>query len=159
MNSPSDEEDWTAGEENAGYREGLDEGKEAALQEGFDEGFARVGGPIGRRLGSLRGYTTGLISVLSSEHVHLVTLPEGGRDLKQELADISRELHDVRFFDLTAASEVELPENKLEELKNAPMMKDFQSNTDTGDAAFEKLRILEERLKSLAVELGLSIRL
>lgn len=134
----------------------MTEGKEAALQPGFDEGFARMGEPIGRRLGSLRGCAAGLISVLSSEHVNPVV---DGRDLKQEVTKISRELNDIRFSDLAASSEVELPENSLEELKNAKSMNESQSTSNDGDVAYEKLRTLEARLKSLCLELGFTFRL
>lgn len=137
----------------------MTEGKEAALQPGFDEGFARVGGPIGRRLGSLRGCAAGLISILSSEHIEHVYPVVDGRDLKQEATEISRELNDVRFSDLAASSEVELPENILEELKNASSIDESQSTSKAGDAAYDKLRTLETRLEGLCLELGFTFRL
>ncbi|KAH9959784.1 hypothetical protein BC827DRAFT_1268552 [Russula dissimulans] len=47
--------------QNAGYRDGITEGKEAALQEGFDAGFAQAGAPRGRELGLLRGLAGALL--------------------------------------------------------------------------------------------------
>jgi len=43
-----------------GYREGIINGKEDALQHGFDQGFATIGVPLGRRLGALRGFAAAL---------------------------------------------------------------------------------------------------
>ncbi|KAF8531107.1 hypothetical protein JB92DRAFT_2853522, partial [Gautieria morchelliformis] len=51
---------------NAGYREGIMAGKESALQEGFDDGFARVGAPLGREIGLLRGAANAAMGFLSS---------------------------------------------------------------------------------------------
>ncbi|KAF8333436.1 uncharacterized protein EI90DRAFT_2994337 [Cantharellus anzutake] len=52
---------------NAGYREGITDGKEAALQEGFDQGYALHGVPIGREIGRLRGLASALLVFLKKE--------------------------------------------------------------------------------------------
>ncbi|KAH9032784.1 hypothetical protein EDB85DRAFT_1954151, partial [Lactarius pseudohatsudake] len=50
---------------NAGYRDGISSGKEAALQEALDATFARTGAPRERELGVLRGLATALLLHLS----------------------------------------------------------------------------------------------
>ncbi|KAJ9100126.1 hypothetical protein QFC20_005538 [Naganishia adeliensis] len=50
---------------DAGYREGITEGKLSTLQQGFDTGFAESVAPS-RRLGNLRGRIAGLIAHLQS---------------------------------------------------------------------------------------------
>ncbi|EGG06484.1 uncharacterized protein MELLADRAFT_116531 [Melampsora larici-populina 98AG31] len=47
----------------AGYREGISEGKLVTLQAGFDEGFSQ-GCELGKQLGTLRGRASGLLSFL-----------------------------------------------------------------------------------------------
>lgn len=49
----------------AGYREGISEGKLVTLQAGFDEGFSR-GCELGKQLGTLRGRASGILSFLLS---------------------------------------------------------------------------------------------
>ncbi|KAK0554582.1 hypothetical protein OC846_002058 [Tilletia horrida] len=48
--------------EDAGYREGITDGKLSSLQAGFDEGFSTVGAPLGRAVGRLRGEATSLLA-------------------------------------------------------------------------------------------------
>ena len=49
-----------------GYREAIDVGKEQKLQQGFDEGYSRIGAPLGRRIGMLRGKVDALLSIASA---------------------------------------------------------------------------------------------
>lgn len=49
----------------AGYREGITDGKLATLQEGFDTSFA-ASVPASRRLGALRGRANALLSIVSA---------------------------------------------------------------------------------------------
>lgn len=69
MSSPSRDADPSP---QAGYREGITDGKLSTLQQGFDVGFARAVTPS-RRLGNLRGRIAGLIGYLQS-------LPAPGND-------------------------------------------------------------------------------
>ncbi|OCF37348.1 hypothetical protein I317_07940 [Kwoniella heveanensis CBS 569] len=50
---------------DAGYREGITDGKLATLQQGFDEGFARSV-PLSRRVGFLRGRAAALLAIVTS---------------------------------------------------------------------------------------------
>ncbi len=118
-----------------------------------------MGGPIGRRSGTLRGFAAGLISILSSDYADRIGHSADGRDLKHEVTEISRELNNIQFSELSVSSEVKLPENNLEELKNASSMDERQKTSEVGDAAYEKLRTLEGRLQSLCAELGITLRL
>ncbi|KAH9814156.1 hypothetical protein DFH28DRAFT_1083162 [Melampsora americana] len=47
----------------AGYRDGISQGKLITLQAGFDEGFSR-GCELGRQIGKLRGQASGILSFL-----------------------------------------------------------------------------------------------
>lgn len=60
---------WTADSwltAKTGYREAIDVGKKQKLQEGFDEGYSRIGAPLGRRIGMLRGKVNALLSIASA---------------------------------------------------------------------------------------------
>ncbi|KAH7100401.1 hypothetical protein BKA62DRAFT_831077 [Auriculariales sp. MPI-PUGE-AT-0066] len=49
----------------AGFREGIVVGKEAALQDGFDHGFEHSGVPAGRQLGLLRGQASAALAIIT----------------------------------------------------------------------------------------------
>ncbi|KAG2145897.1 hypothetical protein DEU56DRAFT_971605 [Suillus clintonianus] len=90
------EADWTKLSNeftNSGYREGIIAGKESALQDGFDAGFARVGVPIGRELGSMRGAISAIASFLSSKSQEESTPLTTAREISSSLAG-------VRFSDI-----------------------------------------------------------
>ncbi|KAG8862442.1 hypothetical protein FRB96_001513 [Tulasnella sp. 330] len=107
------ERDWERMSEsfiNDGYREGITAGKEEALQEGFDDGFTSVGVPLGRQIGTLRGYTAGLLAFLedSQPQAHAnpnrnsnVVLDADDRSkLIAEARSINQELAKVRMEDI-----------------------------------------------------------
>ena len=79
----------------AGYREGITAGKEAASQEGFDVGFANVGVPIGRELGLLRGASSVVLAFLNKSS----DISEKAQMLA-EAQEISSQLSRVRFSDI-----------------------------------------------------------
>ncbi|KDQ11434.1 hypothetical protein BOTBODRAFT_35320 [Botryobasidium botryosum FD-172 SS1] len=71
-------EQMSAAYTNAGYREGVTAGKEAAVQTGFDDGFADVGAPLGRQVGLLRGIahsTHYFLTNTKSDHIPLPLSP------------------------------------------------------------------------------------
>ncbi|KZP26270.1 hypothetical protein FIBSPDRAFT_909248 [Athelia psychrophila] len=79
---------------NNGYREGITEGKESALQEGFDSGFAQIGVPLGQELGLMRGVASALVAFLTgasaSEEDAVVS----------EAREIASLLSNIRFTDI-----------------------------------------------------------
>ncbi|KAK4055654.1 hypothetical protein OIV83_000200 [Microbotryomycetes sp. JL201] len=50
---------------DAGYRDGITEGKNSKLQQGFDQGFG-LAAPYARRVGILRGVATSLLSLMTA---------------------------------------------------------------------------------------------
>ena len=86
----------------AGYRDGISAGKEAALQEGFDSGFADTGAPHGRELGVLRGLAVALL--------HKAPKPASELDHTQaqtRVREIVGKLAAVRFADLVLPNEAD----------------------------------------------------
>jgi hypothetical protein len=160
---------------NAGYREGITAGKEAALQQGFDEGFAHTGAPIGRQLGLLRGFSAALVVFLSSARAD--TTPPA---LLDEARAISLALSDVRFSDV-APPDPQAEEHAREHLKSAEDVvtseelrekRDMESLEDMmnrmgagqvstedkrGRPTMEDVQKLEGRLVQLAQAVGLSL--
>ncbi|EPQ54949.1 hypothetical protein GLOTRDRAFT_130096 [Gloeophyllum trabeum ATCC 11539] len=96
---------------NAGYREGITAGKEAALQEGFDAAFARVGVPLGRQLGVLRGTCAALVAFLASSSSSSSSSPSDPtarmevQTYLEEAREIQTQLARVRFSDVDPGDE------------------------------------------------------
>lgn len=86
----------------AGYREGITDGKLSTLQQGFDEGFA-LSAPLARHLGILRGRATALLQFYIAQSAPS-ELVDGVRDLLRDLGrarrddvlpkDLEREAHE-----------------------------------------------------------------
>ncbi|KIL64361.1 hypothetical protein M378DRAFT_126775 [Amanita muscaria Koide BX008] len=155
---------------NAGYREGINAGKEAALQEGFDAGFAQVGAPLGRELGVLRGIASALVGFLSSSKAPSSSLIEA--------RDIAAQLSKVRFSDIAPpdleaeaharehlaneddAAEVDVPEEVVEKQKMErleDMLEGMSASSDGTRIArptVDDVRILKERLYALCSSIG-----
>ncbi|KAM6493072.1 hypothetical protein JOM56_011206 [Amanita muscaria] len=155
---------------NAGYREGINAGKEAALQEGFDAGFAQVGAPLGRELGVLRGIASALVGFLSSSKAPSSSLIEA--------RDIAAQLSKVRFSDIAPpdleaeaharehlaseddAAEVDVPEEVVEKQKMErleDMLERMSASSDGTRIArptVDDVRILKERLYALCSSIG-----
>ncbi|KAF7416189.1 hypothetical protein PC9H_002453 [Pleurotus ostreatus] len=167
---------------NAGYREGITAGKEAALQEGFDAGFANVGAPLGRELGILRGFASALLS-------YIPTLSQPGAidpnvDLEQMLSSarhIASSLSKVRFTDIAPrdleaeeharehldAEGIDMEQNPdLEEKRTMEGLEDLLSSMTTSGSpsqagpkrpTIEDVRSLEEQLQTIAHYVQLDI--
>lgn len=95
-----------------GYREGITAGKESALQEGFDDGFARVGAPLGRELGILRGVASAILSFLSMQTPET---PDQEAALA-EAREINTQLGNIRFTDI-APRDLEAEEHARQHLE------------------------------------------
>ncbi|KAK2460413.1 hypothetical protein APHAL10511_007578 [Amanita phalloides] len=153
---------------NAGYREGITAGKESALQEGFDAGFARVGVPLGRELGILRGVTSALVGFLASSESPLLA---DARDISAQLTNIR--LSDIAPPDLEAKAHAqehlgqedeegitapaELKEKwDMEKLED--MLADMTSNGDKATTSprptMEDVKKLKDRLYALCGMIG-----
>ncbi|KAF4565569.1 hypothetical protein EYR40_002364 [Pleurotus pulmonarius] len=167
---------------NAGYREGITAGKEAALQEGFDAGFANLGTPIGRELGILRGFASALLS-------YIPTLSQTGAinhgvDLEQLLSSarhIASSLSKVRFTDIAPrdleaeeharehldAEGIDMEQNpELEDKRTMEGLEDLLSSMSTSGRliqagpkrpTIEDVRLLKEQLQTLARQVQLDI--
>jgi len=162
----------------AGYREGITAGKEAALQEGFDTGFAQVGAPLGRELGLLRGLASALQSYLST-----LSPPETSPAHVDEARYIAKRLSEVRFSDIVPRDleaeqharehlEIfgdEVDENEeLAERRRVEQLEDMMSQLTAGDVAgrvegrgsrpdMEEVRRLKQRLEALWIAVGLDV--
>ncbi|WVQ83368.1 hypothetical protein IAT38_005509 [Cryptococcus sp. DSM 104549] len=78
---------------DAGYREGITDGKLATLQDGFDEGFA-LSVPLSRQVGSLRGRAAALLAIssASTSTSHAASsLVDAVRDLVRDLGALRRD--------------------------------------------------------------------
>ncbi|WVF69840.1 hypothetical protein IAT40_004620 [Kwoniella sp. CBS 6097] len=101
---------------DAGYREGITDGKLATLQQGFDEGFAQSV-PLSRRVGILRGKAAALLSIATSSSSSTsasspaaspsssVPPSHASTDLIDSLRDLIRRLSQLRRDEI-------LPEDK-----------------------------------------------
>ncbi|TYJ52225.1 hypothetical protein B9479_007184 [Cryptococcus floricola] len=74
---------------DAGYREGITDGKLVTLQEGFDQAFAQAV-PLSRRVGSLRGRAAALLAFATS------LSPSAPENLVEDLRVLIRDLSSVR---------------------------------------------------------------
>ncbi|KAI0720541.1 hypothetical protein C8T65DRAFT_567670 [Cerioporus squamosus] len=146
---------------NAGYREGITAGKEGALQEGFDDGFARVGAPIGRELGILRGLCSALLAFLarpvpasspfsSSQHSH-------DSALANEVREIAAALANVRFSDI-APPDLDAIAHAREHLESSNTMDEDDDAADLTDPAKLNEEIKDKRdmesLEDLMARMG-----
>ncbi|TFK91954.1 hypothetical protein K466DRAFT_481629 [Polyporus arcularius HHB13444] len=146
-----------------GYREGITAGKEGALQEGFDDGFARVGAPIGRELGILRGLSSALLAFLSrpastpspatSSSSQLSNSPA----LVNEVRDIAAALANVRFSDI-APPDLEAIAHAREHLETSNAMDKDEDAADLTDPAKLNEEIKDKRdmesLEDLMAQMG-----
>jgi hypothetical protein len=139
----------------AGYRDGISAGKEAALQEGFDAGFADTGAPRGRELGVLRGLAAALL--------HLSPRPAAEPDQTQTQArirEIVGKLATVRFADLVPPNEEatalhEAGPDVLCVTSGSGSSNDVRGKSPSTD----DLRALRTQLERLLLEAGLNIAL
>jgi hypothetical protein len=141
--------------EQAGYRDGISAGKEAALQEGFDAGFARTGAPRGRELGVLRGLAAALL-------IHLTrSSPGPATELAQaRVREIVNKLAAVRFADLVPPDEEAMALHEADadarcgaSTSGSESAKEVQGQSPSID----DLRTLRTQLKTLLLEAGLDI--
>ncbi|KII90576.1 hypothetical protein PLICRDRAFT_106317 [Plicaturopsis crispa FD-325 SS-3] len=141
---------------NAGYREGITAGKESALQEGFDDAFARVGAPIGRELGLLRGYASAAISYLNST--------SGAAEQVAEARSIGAALSAVRFSDIAprdreaeahAREHLETDDGEPDDARVGAA--DLLAEIDESKPRDEDLKKLKERLEVLCRGIGLDL--
>ena len=139
--------------EQAGYRDGISAGKEAALQEGFDAGFARTGAPRGRELSILRGLAAALL-------LHLTrSSPGPASEVAQTKAqarvrEIVNKLAAVRSADLVPPDE-EADADALCSASGSGSANDVQGTSPYTD----DLRTLRTQLEMLLLEAGLNVPL
>lgn len=160
----------------AGYREGITDGKLTTLQEGFDSSFA-ASVPPSRRLGQLRGQANALLAYLTrstpgtssarastsmSGPVYLAELVEAARELVQDLArvkrvqvlsrDIERERHEQEEHGGEDVFELEpTEEREMEGLEDALGSLGQKAKANGSDEVREGqlLDVFEYRLKAL----------
>ncbi|CAE6458166.1 unnamed protein product [Rhizoctonia solani] len=115
----------------AGYREGITEGKESALQEGFDDGFASTGAPLGRQVGTLRGQANALLALCTRQQLS---------NLEAEVREIVQGLSRVKLSAL-APPDMQAIEHAKEHESDAPDVGDVETNNQMGglEDAFESL--------------------
>ncbi|WVQ98026.1 hypothetical protein IAU59_005147 [Kwoniella sp. CBS 9459] len=98
---------------DAGYREGITDGKLATLQQGFDAGFAQSV-PLSRRVGLLRGRAAALLAIVttSSSSASPAASPSPSGPHSHASADLIDSLRDLnRRLSLLRRDEI-LPEDK-----------------------------------------------
>ncbi|ORY30406.1 hypothetical protein BCR39DRAFT_587954 [Naematelia encephala] len=144
---------------DAGYREGITDGKLSTLQQGFDAGFALSVTPS-RRLGQIRGHANALLTYLTSlnsmdpriEQVREI-VRDAARARRDDIlpVDMEREAHerdehpDEQFeLDQTAQRDMEGLEGELEALGGKDQL---------GKREQELLDELESRLRQIEREL------
>jgi len=140
-------QDWAKMDEeytNAGYREGITAGKEAALQEGFDDGFASVGVPLGRTVGKLRGVANALKNFLSTKDT-------SRQQYGAEIIKIVEKLGEISLADL-APPDVEAEAHAGEHAEEA--LEDLSRRAHERPAVKE-IKHLKERLSIILKEIGI----
>ncbi|WWC67920.1 uncharacterized protein I206_101838 [Kwoniella pini CBS 10737] len=109
---------------DAGYREGITDGKLSTLQKGFDQGFASSV-PLSRRVGILRGKSAALLAITSSSSskssspsassTNLSSKPtHSTTDLGESLRDLIRELGQLRRDDILPEDKERIEHEKVE---------------------------------------------
>ena len=140
----------------AGYRDGISAGKEAALQEGFDAGFAHIGAPRGRELGVLRGLAAALL-------LHLTPGPAaelGQTQAQAQVREIVSKLAAVRFEDLIPPNEEASALHEADSNALCATNGSGSANETQGPSPSTKdLRALRTQLETLLLEAGLKISL
>jgi len=138
---------------DAGYRDGIGEGKASTAQRGFDEGYSKTGFPIGRELGVLRGVAANLLAYLtasnnsSSSTSSSGAMPNGtpsdGNDqasLVGETRNIVRLLGKIRLVDL-APRDLEAEEHARSHGEEIELPMELQDKRD--------MESLEDSLESM----------
>ncbi|KAI0027742.1 hypothetical protein K488DRAFT_60556 [Vararia minispora EC-137] len=128
---------------NAGYREGITAGKDAALQEGFDAGYAFVGIPLGHELGFLRGQASALHTILS-------TSPAPDCIQVVEARAIMDGLAVVRFTDI-APRDLEAEQHAREHLE----MMDETMDENLGLVERRRTEQVEDKMRVLSAGPGI----
>ncbi|KAF9054044.1 hypothetical protein BJ165DRAFT_1381558 [Panaeolus papilionaceus] len=169
---------------NVGYREGITAGKEAFLQPGFDEGFAKIGVPLGRHIGHLRGTSAALVAFFKSS-----AAPPGSasEEILKEAQSISSALSQMRFSDIVprdleaeqhalehlpdkeeegeTVEDIEMENEELKDKRDVERLEDMfaslSSNagtaTKTPRPTMEDVHKLRERLNALCQKIGLGV--
>ena len=133
----------------AGYRDSISAGKEAALQDGFDAGFVDTGAPRGRELGVLRGLAVALL--------HQAPKPASELDHTQaqtRVREIVGKLAAVRFADLVPPNEADSDDPFCATNGSACTNEVKRQSPSAYD-----LRTLRTQLETLLLEAGLNISL
>lgn len=99
--------------ETAGYREGLDSGKEANLQQGFNQGFI-YGANMSREWGKLRGVLSALMSFVSSKSAHDIS-PQ----ITAEIIDLFALVSQMEKHTLDAQAMQDALENKMNQAQRS----------------------------------------
>ncbi|KAI0342300.1 hypothetical protein BDW22DRAFT_1429154 [Trametopsis cervina] len=131
---------------NAGYREGITAGKEAHLQQGFDDGFAKVGTPVGREIGLLRGFASAVLSYLKGPTCPVE--PSTREDLLQEMRTVTTNLNQIRFSDI-APPDLEAEQHAREHLESAAEDRDDEMDQNEEVQYKRDVESLEDMMNSL----------
>jgi hypothetical protein len=139
----------------AGYRDGISAGKEAALQEGFDAGFTDTGAPRGRELGILRGLAAALLHLSSRPAAEL-----GQVQAQARVREIVGKLAAVRFADLVLPNEEATALHEADPDALCATNGSGSANEVKGQCpSTDDLRTLRTQLETLLLEAGLNISL
>ena len=137
----------------AGYRDGISAGKEAALQEGFDAGFADTGAPRGREIGVLRGLAAALL--------HQTPRPaseQGQAHAQKRIREIVGKLAAVRFADLVPPNQSN-SDNLVCATNGSGCANEAKGQSHGQSQSTDDLRTLRTQLETLLLEAGLNISL
>ncbi|EJU01006.1 hypothetical protein DACRYDRAFT_22831 [Dacryopinax primogenitus] len=137
---------------NDGYREGISAGKEEHLQEGFDQGFAKIGVPVGRNLGNLRGTAAALLQYLTQLQPQARHNSEEVNSIAKGLSEL--QLQDVAPRDAEAIAHAREHGIEDEEVDPAQQMAKALEGMKTADGQL-KLQELTARLQALLSKTGL----
>ncbi|WWC86924.1 uncharacterized protein L201_001803 [Kwoniella dendrophila CBS 6074] len=100
---------------DAGYREGITDGKLSTLQKGFDEGF-EISVPLSRKIGLLRGKSSALLSIAtsSSSSSSKSSTDKANTNLIEEIREINKQLNKLKRDEILPEDEERLQHEKEE---------------------------------------------
>ncbi|KAK8847364.1 hypothetical protein IAR55_005221 [Kwoniella newhampshirensis] len=159
---------------DAGYREGITDGKLSTLQRGFDDSFA-ASVPLSRQIGQLRGKAAALLAYisvlpLSSSSAQGVSVEDDLRELVRELGRLRRDQILPEDLERVAHERDEhgeegrgeggyvLDGNEKRDMESLERSLELLSGSGSGEGRREDGKIVLEKLEERLQDLGTKVK-